>query len=80
MAALTGPRPVSAETLGRVLNQMAPEQLQGDLAHYLHCQRRNKVLDDNPWPLRFVVMDGHEFFSLLPPLLPRVPDANGPHP
>ena len=28
-----------------------------------HKLRRNKALEDNPWALRFVALDGHEFFS-----------------
>lgn len=79
MAALTGPHELSADTMGRVMNLIPPEQLQSDLSHYVHHMRRNKVLDDNPWPLRFAALDGHEFFSLVPPLVRPMPDAHGHH-
>jgi hypothetical protein len=69
MEALSGSRKVSADTMGRVMNLIPPEQLQADLSHYAHRMRRNKALDENPWPLRFAVMDGHEFFSLLPSIV-----------
>jgi hypothetical protein len=66
---LIGPRKPSPDTIGRVMGRIAPEQLRALLGIFNHRLRRNKTLADNPWPLRFVVLDGHEFFSQLPSLL-----------
>jgi hypothetical protein len=76
MEALIGSRKPSADTMGRVMNLLPPEQLEALLSRYNHRLRRNKALEDNPWPLRFVALDGHEFFSLLPRLVPAMLDAN----
>jgi hypothetical protein len=58
-----GPRLPSADTLARVAEKFDPECLRDFLSDALHRLRRNKVLEDNPWALRFLVLDGHEFFS-----------------
>lgn len=60
---LVGRRKPSADCVGRVVALMDSEQLRDLLSNINHRLRRNKVLEDNPWPLRFVAMDGHEFFS-----------------
>jgi hypothetical protein len=64
MEALIGPRKPSADTMARVMALLPTEQLRADLSYYNHRLRRNKALDENPWPLRLVALDGHEFFSL----------------
>ena len=69
---IVGKRKPSADTVGRVMSQIDPESLRDILSSILHRLRRNKALDDNPWPLRFVVLDGHEFFSQLQTLLPSM--------
>jgi len=60
---LVGARKPSADTIGRVLGLMEPEALRAMLSGINHQLGRNKVLQ-NHWPLRFVSVDGHEFFSL----------------
>ena len=42
---------------------MDSEPLRNLLSQANHRLRRNKTLQDNPWALRFVALDGHEFFS-----------------
>jgi hypothetical protein len=69
LGALVGRRPISADSLGRIVARMPAAGLRDLLSHVGHRLRRNKVLEDNPWALRFVVFDGHEFFRLAPPLL-----------
>lgn len=56
------PKP-SADTIGRVVGLIDPETLRHLLSAINHQLKRNKVLDESPWALRFVTMDGHEFFS-----------------
>lgn len=59
---LVGRRKPSADTLGRVYSLIDPagqREMLGDIVHRLG---RNKVLE-NRWGLRFVAVDGHEFFS-----------------
>jgi len=58
-----GTRKPSADRVGQVVALMNSEDLRDMLSGINHRLRRNKVLDDNPWALRFVALDGHEFFS-----------------
>lgn len=74
-ASLTGRRTLSADSVGRVVGRMSVQDLRGLLGQLLRRMRRNKILQDNPWPLRFVALDAHEFFSLHPALLPPMPSA-----
>ncbi len=60
---ILGSRKPSADTLGRVVCLMDSEALRDMLSEINHQLKRNKALDENPWPLRFVAFDGHEFFS-----------------
>jgi hypothetical protein len=60
---VVGGRKPSADSIGRIIGLMDPECLRDVLSHINHRLRRNKVLDDNPWALRFLALDGHEFFS-----------------
>jgi len=60
---ILGGRKPSADTVGRVVGLMDSEALRDMLSEINHQLRRNKALDENPWPLRFVAFDGHEFFS-----------------
>jgi len=72
---LVGRRAISADTIGRIMARIPPDELRRLLCWIARHMRRNKVLDDNPWPLRLIAVDAHEFFSLTQPLLPPVPDA-----
>lgn len=58
-----GARKPSADRVGQVVALIDPEALRDMLSEINHILRRNKALDDNPWALRFVALDGHEFFS-----------------
>ncbi len=60
---IVGARKPSADRVGQVVALMDSEPLRDMLSHINHRLRRNKALDENPWPLRFVALDGHEFFS-----------------
>jgi hypothetical protein len=60
---IVGPRKPSADRAGEVGALMNPEELRDMLSGINHTVRRNKALEDNPWPLRFVALDAHEFFS-----------------
>jgi hypothetical protein len=60
---IVGARKPSADRAGEVTALMDPEALRDMLAGVNHTLRRNKALEDNPWALRFVALDGHEFFS-----------------
>ncbi len=60
---IVGSRKPSADCVGRVVALMDSEELRHMLSDINHRLRRNKALDENPWPLRFVAFDGHEFFS-----------------
>lgn len=60
---IVGNRKPSADSVGRVTALMDSEELRDMLSQINHRLRRNKALDENPWPLRFVAFDGHEFFS-----------------
>jgi len=59
---LVGPQKPSADTIGRVYGLIDPIQQVRMLSRINHRLRRNKVLH-NAWPLRFLAVDGHEFFS-----------------
>ena len=60
---IVGARKPSADRVGQVAALIDPEGLRDMLSGVNHTLRRNKALEDNPWPLRFVALDGHEFFS-----------------
>jgi len=60
---IVGGRKPSADRMGEVAALMDSEPLRDMLSSVHHRLRRNKVLDDYPWPLRTVALDGHEFFS-----------------
>ena len=60
---IVGGRKPSADRVGQVVALMDSEPLRDMLSGINHRLRRNKALDENPWPLRFVALDGHEFFS-----------------
>ena len=53
----------SADSLGRIVGLIDAAALRRLLSEVNHRLRRKKMLEDNPWALRVVVMDGHEFFS-----------------
>jgi hypothetical protein len=63
LQALLGPHKPSADTIGRVMGQIDSGPLRHILRENNHRLRRKKALDHSPWPLRFVAVDGHEFFS-----------------
>mgnify|MGYP001221682849 CR=1 FL=1 len=67
-----GSEPISEDSMGRIVDTMDSEALRQMLRQSNLLLRRNKLLEDNPWPLRFVALDGHEFFSLTPSQLPHV--------
>jgi hypothetical protein len=60
---IIGPRKPSADRAGEVTALIDSEALRDMLSGVNHTLRRNKALQDNPWALRFVALDGHEFFS-----------------
>jgi len=60
---VVGRRLPSADSVGRIVAGIDSECLRDILSQIGHILRRNKVLDENPWSLRFVALDGHEFFS-----------------
>lgn len=60
---ILGDRKPSADSIGRVTALMGSDLLRDMLSGINHRLRRNKALDENPWPLRFAAFDGHEFFS-----------------
>jgi len=60
---IVGARKPSADTVGRVVALLDPEALRDMLSGVNHTLRRNKALEDNPWALRCVAFDAHEFFS-----------------
>jgi hypothetical protein len=59
---LVGPRKPSADRLGEVFEEIDPEEQRLMLGEIHHQLGRNKVLNSR-WPLRFVALDGHEFYS-----------------
>lgn len=64
-----GSRKLSGDSAGRLMGIIETDQLRQILSNTAHRLRRNKTLEDNPWPLRVMVMDGHEFFRQFQPLL-----------
>jgi len=60
---IVGKRKPSADRIGEVVDLMDPEQLRDLLSAVDHKIGRNKLLKSNPWAVRFVALDGHEFFS-----------------
>lgn len=60
---LVGRRKPSADTVARVVAQIDTEQLRRLLWDINHRLRRNKALPWSTCALRFVALDGHEFFS-----------------
>jgi len=60
---IVGSRKPSADRVGQVVALMNSEPLRDMLSNINHRLRRNKALDESPWALRFVALDGHEFFS-----------------
>ena len=73
---IVGRRTPSADTVGRVLCGVDPDELRTMLARLVHRLARNKALG-RIGAMRFVAVDGHEFFSLTAPLLRGVPAAPG---
>ena len=59
---LVGSDKPSADRIGDVFCLIPPEQLRAMLSGINHQLGRNKVFDE-AGPLRFVALDGHEFFS-----------------
>lgn len=77
---VVGRRSPSADTVSRVMTQIDPECVRDVLSGINHRLKRNKVLA-NHWGLRFVALDGHEFFRRAAPPLPSVqpaPRCRGP--
>ena len=62
MDGLIGPDKPSPDTVGRVFGLIDPGPLRQMLAQINHHLGRNKALKSE-WSLRFVAVDGHEFFS-----------------
>jgi hypothetical protein len=60
---IVGKRKASADTIGRVVGLIDSELLRDLLSAVNHQLKRNKALAKSLWRLRFVTMDGHEFFS-----------------
>ena len=60
---VVGRRAISADSLGRIIGLIDPATLRRLLSEVNHRLRRKKILVDNPWALRVVAFDGHEFFS-----------------
>lgn len=54
-------RAPSADTISRAMGLIDPECLRDMMSGISHRLKRNKVLG-NHWGLRFVALDGHEFF------------------
>ena len=74
---VVGARKPSADRVGQVVALLDSEELRDMLAGVNHTLRRNKALDENPWPLRFAALDAHEFFSPSKALLRPVLSAPG---
>lgn len=74
---LTGPRPPSADTIGRVFALLDPLPLRAMQKKIVGRLARNKALP-SPWGLRVAALDGHEFFSLQAPALSVVQPAECP--
>lgn len=60
---LIGKRKPSADSIGRIASLMDTGPLRWMLRVFCHRLKRNKILQTH-WPLRFVAVDGHEFFPL----------------
>lgn len=65
---LVGPRKPSADTIGRVYAGMDADT-QREIVRKIHLRSRRNKAQQNTWPLRFLGVDGHEFFSQSMPLL-----------
>ena len=77
MDGLIGSDPPSSDTLGRVFGLIDPDDLRKRLSEINHRLGRNKALKSE-WSLRFVAVDGHEFFSQSIPSLSRLWRAEDP--
>lgn len=75
---VVGQRRPSADTVGRVMALIDPGYPRDMLSGIHHQMKRNKVLV-NYWGLRFVALDGHEFFRQPAPPLQSVRPAVGYH-
>ena len=73
---VVGPRMPSADTMARVMALADTEPVRGILCGIHHQMKRNKVLP-NHWGLRFLALDGHEFFRWQAPPLPPLQPAPG---
>ncbi len=69
-----GGRKPSVDRIGDVFCLMDSEPLRAMLSGINHQLGRNKALPGR-WPLRFVAVDGHEFFSQSKPVLSGMPPA-----
>jgi hypothetical protein len=76
--ALLGAERLSVDSLGRIVALMDPGPLRAMLSAIHHRLKRNKALLSQ-WPLRFVALDGHEFFRLAPSVLRGLRRADDPH-
>ena len=52
----------SGDSIGRIFAQMDTNQIRDILVLINHRLKRNKMIPLK-WPLRFIAIDGHEFFS-----------------
>ena len=59
---LVGPHKPSADTLGRVYAGMDADS-QRSVLRQIHLRSRRNKAQKSDWPLRFLAVDGHEFFS-----------------
>lgn len=75
MERVVGNTKPSGDSIGRIFCLLGTKPLRAMLAAIAHKLKRAKALI-NTWPLRFAAMDGHELFSLTPPLLPAVSHAH----
>ncbi len=57
-----GPIKPSGDSIGRIFAQMDTDQIRDILVSINHRLKRNKMIPLK-WPLRFIAIDGHEFFS-----------------
>jgi len=73
---VVGRRRPSADTVSRVMTQIDTECVRDVLSGINHRLKRNKVLA-NHWGLRFVALDGHEFFRRQASPLQSVQPAPG---
>jgi len=75
MERVVGKTKPSGDSIGRIFCLLETWGLHAILAAIAHKLKRAKALV-NAWPLRFAAVDGHELFSLTPPLLPAVSRAH----